>query len=308
VNGPFHEGEIQIQREAGEEKIGTMNGAIISKRIMSGALPFLRQQAFVVIGSRSNDQSLWCSVVFGFPGFLSSDDGYSLTIDRTGLGIQVNDPLWENIDLDAAVGLLVIDLRSRRRLRVNGTISRLTPEEIVLSVAEAYPNCPKYITRRDLRVSQARHVLPLAASTGVQLGEDQMALFNRADMLFLATAHPTAGLDASHRGGPAGFVEVAGPHTLRIPDYPGNGMFNSLGNLAVDPRIGLAVIDLERRRSLQVTGTAAIEFGVQDPTNRSGGTNRFIKVNIDRWIELPLLVGLKAEFLDYSPFNPASRT
>jgi predicted pyridoxine 5'-phosphate oxidase superfamily flavin-nucleotide-binding protein len=65
--------------------------------------------------------------------------------------------------------------------------------------------------------------------------------------------------DASHRGGPPGFVEVAGDGArLRFPDFPGNRMFQTLGNLAVDPRVGLLFVDWDTGTALQVTGRAEI--------------------------------------------------
>ena len=57
----------------------------------------------------------------------------------------------------------------------------------------------------------------------------------RGDVLFIATAHATRGADASHRGGNPGFIEVLDGKTVRIPDYAGNSMFNTLGNLVVNP-------------------------------------------------------------------------
>ena len=62
----------------------------------------------------------------------------------------------------------------------------------------------------------------------------------------------------SHRGGPAGFVQVEDPSTLLIPDYSGNNMFMTLGNLAVYPRAGLLFIDFETGDLLQITGRAEI--------------------------------------------------
>jgi predicted pyridoxine 5'-phosphate oxidase superfamily flavin-nucleotide-binding protein len=73
------------------------------------------------------------------------------------------------------------------------------------------------------------------AKQGTALGRERTVLIRRADTFFAATAHASRGTDASHRRGNPGFAKVLDETTLRIPDYPGNSMFNTLGNLAVDP-------------------------------------------------------------------------
>src|SRR5512138_2310181 len=76
---------------------------------------------------------------------------------------------------------------------------------------------------------------------------------------FLATADAQGRPDCSFKGGPAGFVRVTGPSELAFPDYDGNGMFKSLGNLAVNPAVGLLFIDMHGRpRRLRVNGSARV--------------------------------------------------
>ena len=98
--------------------------------------------------------------------------------------------------------------------------------------------------------------------------------------------------------------EVLDDRTLRIPDYSGNSMFNTLGNLRVNARAGIIVPDFERGRTLQLTGTAETLWNQDDPEDRTGGTHRFLAFRITHWLELPLPPGVKTEFLDYSPYNP----
>jgi predicted pyridoxine 5'-phosphate oxidase superfamily flavin-nucleotide-binding protein len=127
-----------------------------------------------------------------------------------------------------------------------------------------------------------------SATTGVALTASQSALLAEADTLFLASRHPDAGADVSHRGGPPGFVVVAGPNTLRIPDYAGNMMFNTLGNLAVHPEGGLLLVDFESGDTLQLTGRATIDWS---PAARAAmpGAERVIEFLIDRVVELSRL-------------------
>jgi hypothetical protein len=214
------------------------------------------------------------------------------------------------MEVNSAVGMLAIDLATRRRIRINGLLSRPCETSLRLDVQESYPNCPKYITRRQLRTVSAESTESLPDTAGTTLGPDQQDALIRADALFVATAHPTRGADASHRGGPPGFIEVLDERALRIPDYSGNSMFNTLGNLRVNARAGILVPDFERHRTLQLTGTAETLWNQNDPADKTGGTHRFLAFRITHWLELPLPAGVKTEFLDYSPFNPprTSRT
>jgi len=84
------------------------------------------------------------------------------------------------------------------------------------------------------------------------------AFIERAMLFFLATADAEGRPDVSHKGGPPGFVRVTGPSELAFPDYDGNGMFKSLGNITVNPHVGLLFIDFERPRRLRVNGTASV--------------------------------------------------
>jgi hypothetical protein len=80
------------------------------------------------------------------------------------------------------------------------------------------------------------------------------------DTAVLGTTHPERGNDASHRGGPAGFLRVESTSRLVWDDLPGNRMFNSLGNLAVDPAAALLVVDPVTGRPVHVSGRAEVRW------------------------------------------------
>ncbi|MBI5039672.1 MAG: pyridoxamine 5'-phosphate oxidase family protein, partial [Gammaproteobacteria bacterium] len=143
-----------------------------------------------------------------------------------------------------------------------------------------------------------------ATRRGSLLTPDQQTWIGQADTLFVASAHPEYGADASHRGGKPGFVEVMSPRCLRIPDYAGNSMFNTLGNFECFPHAGLAFVDFEHGRLLQLSGRPAIRWDVADSYRRTGGTGRFWDLEIEAWQESKLALQLNWEFLDYSRFNP----
>lgn len=93
--------------------------------------------------------------------------------------------------------------------------------------------------------------------------DDDKAFIESRVFFFLATADAEGRPDCSHKGGMPGFVRMSGPDELAFPDYDGNGMFKSLGNLALNPQVGILFIDFEKPRRLRVNGTAT--FSRDDP-------------------------------------------
>jgi uncharacterized protein len=88
--------------------------------------------------------------------------------------------------------------------------------------------------------------------------EDRAFIESRT-MFFLATANAQGEPDCSYKGGDAGFVRVTGDDELAFPSYDGNGMFRSLGNVLVNPAVGLLFIDFERPNRLRVNGRARVD-------------------------------------------------
>src|SRR5207253_3149069 len=89
--------------------------------------------------------------------------------------------------------------------------------------------------------------------------DDDKSFVENCIYFFLATADTQGRPDCSFKGGAPGFVRVTGPSELAFPDYDGNGMFKSLGNLLVNPNVGLLFIDMhERPRRLRVNGSATV--------------------------------------------------
>ena len=124
-----------------------------------------------------------------------------------------------------------------------------------MDVVQAYGNCPQYIRRRHINHQNAAAATDFPIRRGVDVATDDIELIRSADTFFLGTTHLERGNDASHRGGPADFV-YADHETVEWPDYPGNNMFNSFGNLAVDPTAALLFIDFRSGRTLQLSGSA----------------------------------------------------
>ena len=306
VPNPYHEGELRIQQLDGVLQQAQGSGRVISDTIIRGALKFIAQQPMAVLGSVDDDQNVWASILFGRPGFMTSPDEKTVEFDLSQAGINPHDPFWTNIEQNPRVGMLLIELATRRRLRINGEASRPSADRLRLhlAVAESYPNCPKYIQRRQTTIESLDGPNANSRRDGHALGDDQQTLIAAADTFFVASAHPQRGVDASHRGGPPGFVDVLDEGTLRIPDYVGNSMFNTLGNFAVNPHAGLVFLDFDRGRTLQLIGRTEILWDQDDAESKTGGTRRFWLLQVERWREMGLPATVRWEFLDYSPFNP----
>jgi predicted pyridoxine 5'-phosphate oxidase superfamily flavin-nucleotide-binding protein len=229
----------------------------------------------LAVGSADEHGRVFASVVFGAPGLVSSSDGQTLRLDRTRVEAH-DDPLWTHLRVGADVALLAIELGSRRRLRINGVVTHIDPARIDVAVHEAYPNCPKYIQRRiPVDAPGVRVSFEQPSTEGSTLDDARTRLIESADTLFVASRHRERGLDVSHRGGAPGFVRHLTPSRIRIPDYPGNSMFNTLGNLAVDDRAGVVFVDFEGGTLLQMTGKATLQFDQPDEarqTDRGHGT------------------------------------
>ena len=161
----------------------------------------------------------------------------------------------------APLALLGIDLGTRRRNRLNGTLKRHA-RGFDLGVDQSFGNCPKYIQLRQARFERDPSVppsVPPVSSFG--LNAAARALVAQADTFFVATFADLAGgrqIDVSHRGGHAGFVHVGEDGWLVIPDFVGNRFFNTLGNIALNPRAGLTFPDFSTGGLLQMTGEAEL--------------------------------------------------
>ena len=118
-------------------------------------------------------------------------------------------------------------------------------------------NCPRYVRPRSFE-TVAREPSPPRELD--ELDEDTHGRLASTDVLFIGSRHPRRGLDVSHKAGKRGFLRVDGPRHLTLPDYSGNGMFQTLGNLSVDDRVGLLVPDFEDGTLVQLSGHGRIDW------------------------------------------------
>lgn len=262
----FHSGELAVQKRAGVGARAAQLAPMVSRgRLGAGTAAFLASSRLAVLTARDNEGRLWISPVSGEPGFLRAATPTRLHIDGE---LPHADPLAAT-PTDQPAGLLVIDFAARRRFRINGQLTQRDSGGFTIEVDQGYGNCPKYIDPSVQPITNRRRPDRTRVFTGTELRPEDRELIERSAAFFLGTTHPTSGNDASHRGGPAGFVR-AEADSLWWPDYPGNSMFNSFGNLAVDPSAALLLVDAGT--TLHLSGTAEVVWDAEqsDDNLRTG--------------------------------------
>ncbi|GHH48062.1 pyridoxamine 5'-phosphate oxidase family protein [Lentzea cavernae] len=290
----FHPGELEAQRVAGTSELAARVRPIISDAIPRGAFDFLTRQQMLVLGAQDHDGRPWATSLVGQEGFLSAAGPHTL---RANAVVVPTDPLAGVLRDEADVGTLAIDLVMRKRLRVNG---RWRPVDGggEIDVHQAFGNCPKYIQAR-VMTQEPAGFRPVARRSEV-LDTRQSVLVSTADTFFIATA-VESGADVSHRGGNPGFVEVVSPAELVWPDYVGNAMMMTAGNLSVNPLAGLLFPDWDSGATLQLTGTAQVRRSAGGGSGPANGHETVFRITEAVWTENAFPAGWTEPV--YSRFN-----
>jgi hypothetical protein len=286
---PFHAGERALQTSVGaREEI-----AAVGMRIMRDAMPEQHRELFarlpfVLLGSVDDDGQPYASLLAGPPGFVHAPDPRHLTIDALP---SAPDPLLARLRLGASLGLLGIEPHTRRRNRMNGRVVQLSARGFTVGVEQSFGNCPKYIQARRARwVERAVPAAEPSYRRAARLDAQAERMIAEADTFYIASAYPadandqvrSHGVDVSHRGGKPGFVRVdrgAAGDVLTVPDFSGNAMFNTLGNLSLNPRAGLLFIDYERGDTLQLSADAVLVFEGPE-LDAFEGAERLLKLQV----------------------------
>jgi len=297
-----HKGEHQARILTGEKAIGERNSKMVADRIMPGGVPFIERQVFFIASSMNEKGAISASVITGMDGFVKVVDEQTVVINQQLVNSNPYDMFWRNIMAHANAGLLFIEPSSRKRFRVNGSI-RQNDESLIVEVQQAYPNCPKYIQQRHITRAGSSVYTDNAVQGTVFTGSVK-EMITSADTFFVGSADTAGNLDASHRGGPPGFVIINEDDSLLIPDYSGNSMYNTFGNFLDNPVAGLVFLNTANYRTLQLHGNVEVIWSKDDPAAVTGGTGRFWKFYPVSWTLLDNLKGYFWKFGEYSPFNP----
>jgi predicted pyridoxine 5'-phosphate oxidase superfamily flavin-nucleotide-binding protein len=266
---PFHDGELEAQSRAGESSRGTGIRDFMPEqhRQFFPLLPYL-----FAAGRDAAGRPI-ATVLAGAEGFVTSPTPNALAIAALP---SAHDPADVALAAGAEIGLLGIDLRTRRRNRANGLIAARDGTELRVTVTQSFGNCAKYIQSRRHEPAPA---LDHPAESLPGLDAAARALIEGSDTLFIASGSQ-AGLDVSHRGGRPGFVRIEGER-LSLPDFAGNSYFNSFGNLLREPAAGLLFIDFATGDLLQLQGTAEIVWSGPELAAFEGA-QRLLHVEVTR--------------------------
>jgi predicted pyridoxine 5'-phosphate oxidase superfamily flavin-nucleotide-binding protein len=286
----FHEGEVRVQQRAGLRDAADRVGRGIRPALPPRGAAFLAERRFAVLGAADAAGRMWASLVAGPAGLLISPRPERVEVRALP---APGDALAAGPPAGGAAALLAIDFAARERIRVNGRAAALEGG-FAVEVEEAYANCPKYIARRVAVGDEL--VSPGSAERGGELDAAAARLVAEADTFFIATTHASAGADVSHRGGRPGFVRTDGALRPRWPDYQGNAMFQTLGNLATDARAGLLFVDWATGTTLQLTGTACTVW--------DDGGARAVEFTTTEWVRVPHATRLRFGPPEPSPHSP----
>ena len=295
---PWHAGEKQLQAHVGvAERMEAFGRKVIRSEMPDQHRTFYQQLPFMLYGAVDADGHPWASILEGQPGFAHSPEPGLLQFRSLP---ALDDPA--QLSDGSAIGLLGIELHTRRRNRINGHVRAMTTGGFAVTVDQSFGNCPQYIQLRQF------HSVPLAdPSTRVaqhfsELDDAAMAMIAEADTFFVASYVDVDGersVDVSHRGGQTGFVRVEG-NRLTIPDFAGNLHFNTLGNLLLNPRAGLLFIDFNTGDLLQLSGrTEIILEGPQ--VEAFQGAERLWTIDVEHVVRRPAALALRWRFDGVSP-------
>jgi uncharacterized protein len=308
---PFHAGERAMQERAGMRA----RIAQFERRVMRDFMPDQHRELFeqlplLFVGSLDAHGRPWASLLTGRPGFVHTLDPRTMEISATPI---YGDPLAANLAVGAPVGLLGIQLETRRRNRMNGTVTGIGEGRLTVTVVQSFGNCPQYIQARAPRfvADPAGVAAPRPVrKEGPLLSHAAAKLVAQADTFFIASAstaprggEAASGVDISHRGGRPGFVRVHeenGRTVLTAPDFRGNFFFNTLGNLAINPVAGLLFVDFDTGALLSLTGTAEVIWDGAEVA-AFAGAERLLRVRVEEGLFIENAIPLRWTAPEFAP-------
>ena len=283
ADSPFHRGEQILQARAGvRERMERFGRKVIRDHLPEQHKAFYQQLPFVFVGHADKEGWPWASILFNQPGFISTSDARKMQISASPVA---GDPLANALHKGTRLGLLGVELSTRRRNRVAAQITGILNDGIELQVDQAFGNCPQYIQGRELLTVDPQAMPAPVVEPISDLSDEARLLIESSDTFFVASYKHTDsgqrsdGADVSHRGGKPGFIRVDG-NTLIIPDYLGNNHFNTLGNFHETPKAGLLFVDFEHVHLLTLTGRVEVLWETTE-TKHFAGAERLWKFHFD---------------------------
>jgi len=301
VANSWHHGELIAQKRVGtEQRMAEIGPKFIRELMPQQHRDFFESLTMMFIGY-TNFQSQTCaSVLFGDRGFVSSPDPSVLIIN---LQYSIGDFTNQSVNIGDRIGLLGLEFHSRRRNRINVIVTDINQKTMTVKVLQSFGNCPKYIQPKIWGLNPNYNGSSLIAE--VQLDSKISAditikqMITNADTFFIASCFDDGeqlnnrGTDVSHRGGEAGFVEINESGQLLVEDYYGNGFFNTIGNMLLNPIVSLLFFDAQLGHAIQLTVSSEILWNDDQVVENE---NKQQDTNIDKQVRTLCFTPIKIEY------------
>jgi ferredoxin-NADP reductase/predicted pyridoxine 5'-phosphate oxidase superfamily flavin-nucleotide-binding protein len=307
-HSPWHAGEKLLQQRVGvADRMEIFGQKVIRPYMPDQHREFYHQLPFMIAGAVDSENRPWATLLEGPQGFVTSADPQRLTLAVTP---DHQDPAASGLQAGQAIGLLGIELHTRRRNRVNGLITEALPHRLEIAVEHAFGNCPQYIQKRTYTQLPRINTDKPKRLDFPALDDRTADIIRRADTFFVASyvelEDQKRSVDVSHRGGRPGFIKVQG-NLLTIPDYAGNLHFNTLGNLRLTPRAGLLFVDFATGDVLQVHGHT--ELILESPMIAAfEGAERLWTLDVTHVVLRPAALSIRWRFEEFSPTSEMTGT
>lgn len=305
----FHAGERRVQARAGvPEHYVEQVAPYVRDRMTEQHVTFFASLPVLFMGVPDSDGWPWAVVSFAPPGQLCAATPGELQV-------HARPALEELLGLEftpgTKIGVLGLDLATRRRNRLNGTlldsdaVAGVASDGLRIGVDQSFGNCPQYIQQRE--IDWAAEQTKSLVSREVALNDEvSRVLLAQADTFFIATragelddAAPN-GVDVSHRGGRPGFLHMNADGSLSFPDFAGNRFFNTLGNIELDSRVSLLIPDFITGEVLLLKGHARVDWNPQRAALVEGA-ERIVDVVPEQVLHVENALPAQARLIERSP-------
>ncbi|RMX82961.1 hypothetical protein D0869_05672 [Hortaea werneckii] len=328
---PWHEGEERIQNTM-RVPPGHDNPTVPTLSPQLAA--HLQIAPLVAIGTLDKNGRPWTTLWGGEQGLARPLGGGIVGIKTAVTGRH--DPVVEELVGKEATGEVIreqgegrmvsgltIDLETRKRVKMYGRmvagalLSRedestdrketVAEVQLVVKIQQSLGNCPKYLNSKKITPAISK---PELVDDQPFLSQRALDLLAKADMIFLSSSHNSIDMDTNHRGGPPGFVRVASNEEsgaiICWPEYSGNRLYQTLGNLQINPVCGICVPDFETGDMLYLTGRTEILIG-KDANAYLPRSNLAVKLTISDSRFVAQALPFRGEAGQRSPYNPVVR-
>jgi len=253
MNSVYHDGERYIQEQMGVRDKSDSLRSMIYQEMPVVAAQFLESLNFAVLTFSNNKQELFSSVLFDLNSFVTILHTREIVINLEKSSFIPSNILEEK---NLNIGILGLEFENRMRIRVNGE-GKIKDNKLHVIIHNVYSNCPKYISDRKI-VGKVDFFDNSIIHKYVILEKACKKIIENSDTFFIASSYENKDADISHKGGKKGFLKMVHPTQLEFDDFPGNNMYNTLGNIHTNPNISILIVDFANNDILHINGQAKI--------------------------------------------------